>query len=90
MHRRYLTACLLGFYEQLRLYEDKTRVLKPFAIDRPLWVFVGRSVLSAKTKTEVSDVLQIVLFLASFVQQPSKSISDIQRLMSGRSRTTHR
>jgi hypothetical protein len=85
--RRYLTACLLSFYQQLKLYLDKHEELRPFLIERPLLVFVGGSVNAVRTqqKQEVSDVVDILLFLSWFVQKPDESIPFIEQLLQGRS-----
>ena len=32
----YMVACLLVFYQQLRLYRDKEGALRPFNLDKPL------------------------------------------------------
>jgi hypothetical protein len=85
--RRYLTACLLSFYQQLKLYLDKREGFRPFLIERPLLVFVGGSVNAVRTqqKQEVSDVVDILLFLSWFVQKPDESIPFIEQLLQGRS-----
>jgi len=87
IRRRYLTACLLSFYEQLKLYIENKDIFRPFLIERPLWIFVGGSVKAVRTQhgRKVSDVVDILLVLEGFVQQQSKSIEDIERLMSGNS-----
>jgi hypothetical protein len=59
----YLTACLLKFYQQLRIYEDlsagqagKVKEFEPFNLEKPLWVFVGSTVSKTKgTKDEKSN-----------------------------------
>jgi hypothetical protein len=84
--RLYLTACLLAFYQQQRLYGDKTTEFKPFHVENPLWVFVGGRVTAVRTenKRKVSDVVDILLFLAEFVKERRDSIKLLDRLLSGR------
>ena len=43
----YITACLLKFYQQLRIYEEEAKAFEPFNLEKPLWVFVGS--LSSQT-----------------------------------------
>lgn len=63
---KYLTACTLAFAQQLRLYDEKKAELAPFLLERPLWVFVGGSVTESVSTKDISDVTDILLFLASF------------------------
>lgn len=81
--RRYLTACLLTFYQQLRIYLDKQREFTPYMIARPLLVFVGSKVNAVRTenKRKVSDVVDILLFLADFIRQEDKSVADLNRFL---------
>lgn len=81
----YLTACLLTFYQQLKLYKDNEVKYRPFLIEKPLWVFVGGSVNALRTqnKKKVSDVTDILLFIARFVKESKESIRMIERLLSG-------
>jgi hypothetical protein len=81
----YLTACLLTFYQQKRLYQDEYRELQPFLLEAPLWVFVGSSVNAVRTRNRqrVSDVVDILLFLAEFVSAPVASCDRLTRLLSG-------
>jgi hypothetical protein len=67
--RKYLTACLLSFYQQLRLYKDRGDEFAKFLLEKPLAVFVGGSVNAVRTedKKEVSDVTTVLLFLKEFV-----------------------
>lgn len=84
--RRYLTACLLAYFQQLRLYDRDALGLRPFNLEKPLWVFVGGSVAKASggTKEEqasVSDVAKIVEFLGNFLADPTTSKQDIRLLL---------
>ena len=87
VRRRYLTACLLSFYQQLKLYRDKPEEFRPFLIERPLWIFVGGSVnaVRSENKRKVSDVVDILLFLATFVRERDESVASIEQLLAGRS-----
>ena len=79
--RRYLTACLLAFYQQLKLFADKREELRRFLIEKPLWIFVGGSVTKTPRKKDISDVLDILLFLARFVKNRSESIRCLDMLL---------
>lgn len=84
--RLYLTACLLAFYQQQRLYRDRPAEFRPFLLENPLWVFVGGSVnaVRSENKRKVSDVVDILLFLAEFVRDKRHTIELLDRLMSGK------
>ncbi|EKD28830.1 MAG: hypothetical protein ACD_79C00188G0001 [uncultured bacterium] len=81
----YLTACLLAFYQQLKVYDVKKRELIPFNVGEPLWVFVGSKVNAVRTErgAKVSDVIDILLFIKHFVNNPRESIDFIDRLLNG-------
>lgn len=79
----YLTACLLTFYQQKRLFEDHKKEFSAFMLDNPLLVFVGASVLKGKRNTEASDVVDILKFFSDFVKNEKKSIERIERLLGG-------
>lgn len=84
--RRYLTACLLAYFQQLRLYDRDALGLRPFNMEKPLWVFVGGSVAKANGGTKedqasVSDVAKIVEFLGNFLADPVTSKQDIKLLL---------
>jgi hypothetical protein len=87
VRRRYLTACLLSFYQQLKLYQAETAGFRPFLLERPLWVFVGGSVNAVRTQNgrRVSDVVDILLFLSNFARERGESVAAIERLLAGRS-----
>lgn len=82
----YLTACLLTFYQQVRLFEEGRTELKPFRIHHPLWVFVGRTVTKGKSQQNTksaSDVIDILSFLSAFTKDKSKNILILKRIFSG-------
>lgn len=66
---RYLTACLLTFYQQLKISSEKQPICREYMLEKPLWVFVGGRVNAVRTENrrKVSDVVDILLFLADFV-----------------------
>lgn len=68
----YLTACLLTYYQQLITWERNKDKLNDFNIQKPLWIFVGSTVSATKENIE-SDVIQIVLFLAEFIDNKNNS-----------------
>jgi hypothetical protein len=88
----YLTACLLSFYQQLKLYEDNHRLYGPYNIEKPLWVFVGSSVTKATgskaEKDTVSDVGRVLAFLAAFLKSPAASADEIERILTGNAAKT--
>lgn len=80
----YLTACLLAFFEQQRLFRETGEPLKQFNIARPLLVFVGGSVNAVRTQNrrEVSDVIEILLFLAAFLADGAAASRRLDGIMS--------
>jgi Type III restriction enzyme, res subunit len=83
--REYLTAALLSFYQQRRLFDDRRAALQPYLIERPLWVFVGSNVNANVVRSEggraVSDVLDILLTFARFLSQPEEMAETFERLL---------
>lgn len=79
----YLTAYLLCLYEQTLVYESSPKVKNVFLIARPLGIFVGGSVNAVRKVRglEVSDVVQILLFLQAFVDRPAEFAGYIKRLL---------
>ena len=79
----YLTAYLLSLYEQTLVYESSPLVKNRFLIARPLGIFVGGSVNAVRKVRglEVSDVVQILLFLQAFVAKPQEFTRYIRRLL---------
>ncbi|MDO7787876.1 DEAD/DEAH box helicase family protein [Desulforamulus aquiferis] len=80
---RYLTACLVTFYQQLRLYQDKKQDYAPYLLEKPLLVFVGSKVTAVRTesKNKVSDVVEILIFLNEFISKPYLTQRHLKRLL---------
>lgn len=79
----YLTACMIGFYEQMCLFEDNRRAIKPFLIDKPLAIFVGGSVTATTSQKDVSDIVSILKFIQDFVGEKPRTVANIERILSG-------
>lgn len=65
--RKHFTACLLAFYQPLWLWSTHREKLTDFNIEKPLWVFVGNTVSG-----EESDILEVVNFLAGFLNNDAQ------------------
>ncbi len=80
----YLTASLLSFYQQMKIYESSTALIKPYLIEKPLMVFVGSSVNAVRKSSgkDVSDVVDVLLFINEFIKNRSESIANINKIMS--------
>lgn len=81
----YLTACLMSYYQQKKLYLTQESEYAPFNIENPLFVFVGASVNAVRTERgrKVSDVVDILLFFRDFITNTSDSTANIERILSG-------
>ena len=81
----YLTACLLSFYQQLKLYEDKKGFYTPYNLEKPLWVFVGSTVTGGKAsvaeKETMGDVGQILAYIADFLGNEANTMAEIEKLL---------
>ncbi|NOT00665.1 MAG: DEAD/DEAH box helicase family protein [Phycisphaerales bacterium] len=87
IRRLYLTACLLAFHQQQRLFQDRATDFRPFLLEAPLWVFVGGRVNAVRTERgqQISDVIAVLKFLAEFVRnERGESVACLNRLLSGR------
>jgi len=89
-HRLYLTACILRFYQQCKLYQDKKSQYASYLIEDPLLVFVGGSVTGKKKYTEdgsnednreETDVVQAVRFFADFIYDRNTSVQCLDLLL---------
>lgn len=81
-----LLGNLLSFYEQLRLYEEQTDALRPYNLEKPLWVFVGSTVNAVFTehKKPRSDVLTVARFLQRFLSERTWAVSTIEAVLKGK------
>ncbi len=88
----YMTACLLKFYQQLRIYEENDGGFVPFNLEKPLWVFVGSTVYSGKlNKAEqlvATDVALIIQFIAGFLDNRQTAVRRIEEILTGKGQDT--
>lgn len=77
----YLSACLLSFYQQLRLHKEKREEFAKFLIEKPLAIFVGGSVTKTLSDRDASDVVSVLLFLKEFIANRSVTESRLSRLL---------
>ena len=83
-----LTASLLGYYEQLELFDKYEKELRQYNIEKPLWVFVGSRVISSNSssltkgdKESVSDVSRIIKFFKYALSSPASLQVDIDKIL---------
>lgn len=83
----YLTGCLLAYYQQIRLYKEYKDLAKKFHVEKPLWIFVGRTVTgSSKLDTnDTSDILRILKFIKAFLEDENTFCEHINTLINGKS-----
>lgn len=88
----YMTACLLKFFQQLRIYEEKSRDFEPFNLEKPLWVFVGSTVSSGRMskdeKIVATDVALIIQFIADFLDDQQSTMRRIHEILIGKGQDT--
>lgn len=78
---QYFTACLLSFYQQQFLWHTHRERLAEYNIEKPLWVFVGNTVSG-----ENSDVLDVLKFLARFLNENATAKQWIGELIANSAR----
>ncbi|TVQ16375.1 MAG: hypothetical protein EA361_04220 [Bacteroidetes bacterium] len=86
--RLLLAASLLGYYEQLALFEQYHNELRGYNIEKPLWVFVGSRVISSNSgsltqsdKESISDVSRIIKFFKHILSAPEQLQEDINKIL---------
>lgn len=77
--KKYFLAGLLAFYQQLYVFAKYHQNLTAYNLEKPLWVFVG-----SKVNNEESDVLQVLEYLAYFVNNPEQIQRWLQLLLDGK------
>ena len=85
---RLLLGNLLSFYEQQCVFAEHAQALRPYHLERPLWVFVGSTVnaVYSKKKQKRSDVLTVARFLHRVLENEGSWVSSaIERLVKGES-----
>ncbi len=91
----YLTASLLAFYQQLRLFQDREIEFADFNLTTPLWVFVGASVVKDDGKKETaknyseraSDIAKVLKFFGWFLSNKTEAISAINSVLNTNAKT---
>ncbi|MFH0779126.1 MAG: restriction endonuclease subunit R [Candidatus Eisenbacteria bacterium] len=82
-----LLGNLLSFYEQQRVFEDQAKALRPYNLEKPLWVFVGSTVNAVYTedKQRRSDVLTVARFLHHVLENKRGwAVRTIKKLIGGK------
>lgn len=82
-----LMGNLLSFYEQQRVYFEHSEALRPYNLEKPLWVFVGSSVNAVYTedREKRSDILTVARFLHHLLENRNGwAIKAVQRLLEGK------
>ena len=89
--RRYLTVALLRFTRQLAAYERLGPRVDAFGLDKPLWMFVGGTVVGdAAPKDEkqaTSDLVRVLRFFEGFCRDRERAVADVAALLADGFRT---
>ena len=85
----YLLGCLLTFYRQLRIWKARARDWRDYHLTRPLWAFLGKTVLGSSrakdAETTRTDVVLILDFLGRFLAERPLMEEMIGSLLTGQS-----
>lgn len=87
------TAGLLSFYEQLVIFENHREELKEYNIEKPLWIFVGSTVIKKKNsknfskseKETASDVEKVILFFKKICENEEYLKENVKKILEGKS-----
>jgi hypothetical protein len=67
---------LLSFYEQCLVYAEHGEALRPYNIEKPLWVFVGHSVTGGNSKEDKESLTDVQEIVRLFRQIPERHRAD--------------
>lgn len=85
---------LLVFFQQAMLHREHGEELRPYNVEKPLWVLLGTSVSkkrpdekdsSATAEEERTDVAEVVAFLRQFLEDPDWAVDRISKIIAGES-----
>ncbi len=85
--QKLLLGNLLSFYEQQKCYNEQYDKIKPYNLEKPLWVFVGSTVNAVYTENRQkrSDVLTVARFLHKFLENKNHwAIEGIKEIIEGK------
>ena len=84
-------ANLLSFYEQQLIFGEQEAELRPYGLEKPLWVFVGSSVNAPRKDSDLlrSDILTVVQFLHRVLSDQAWATDTIGKLLKGQSGLTN-
>ena len=82
-----LLGNLLSFYQQKHLFTERRQELRPYNLEKPLWVFVGSTVNAVYTRDKKvrSDVLTVARFLQHVLMNKNWAVQAISKLLNGNS-----
>ena len=83
-----LLGNLFSFYEQQRIFQEQADALRPYNLEKPLWVFVGSTVnaVYSENKEKRSDVLTVARFLHHVLENKRGwVVKGIDKLLKGKS-----
>ncbi|MDG6778270.1 DEAD/DEAH box helicase family protein [Thiomicrorhabdus sp. zzn3] len=78
---KYHMASLLAFYQQLVVFSDHETELKPFNIEKPLWVFVSSSVTKGFDTKEANDMVLALQFINQVLTDRNASETAIHSIL---------
>ena len=83
----YLLGCLLTFYQQCRIWREKAGEWQEFNPAKPLWVFLGKTVIGSSKADQAtrSDIIRILRFLGWVLARGDEVRPMVKRLLDGKS-----